>query len=108
MNQPALRIHHLLNTFDTGGAEMLVVALAAAQMRAGHEVLVHGMSPEGAISDALARAGVPFRTHLAAPAWHRILQVARALRSRPPEILHCHNLAPLIVGGVGAKLARGT
>ncbi|MEO8727422.1 MAG: glycosyltransferase [Acidobacteriaceae bacterium] len=103
-----MRIHHLLNSFETGGAEMLVAAMAPAQMRAGHEVVVHAMSGVGAISEALTRAGVPFRCHLARHPLHRIRQVARSLRRDfdRPDVMHCHNLAPLIVGGAAARLAR--
>lgn len=99
-----MRIHHLLNSFETGGAEMLVAAMAAAQMRAGHEVVVHAMSGEGTISEALARADVPFRCHLARHPLHRIWQVARSIRKARPDVMHCHNLAPLIVGGSAARL----
>lgn len=101
-----LRIHHLLNSFDTGGAEVLVVALAQAQREAGHEVVVRAMSGEGAISERLQRAGVPYRIHLSRGAPKRILELTRALRAEHLDVLHCHNSAPLIVGGIAGKLAR--
>lgn len=100
-----MRIHHILNEFNTGGAEMLVVALAAAQMRAGHEVVVHALSKEGPVSDALMKAGVPFKTHLARHPVHRIWQVAQEIRRARPDVMHCHNIAPTIVGASAARLA---
>ena len=85
---------------------MLVVALAQAQRDAGHEVVVHALSAEGAISERLQRAGIPFRTHLSKGAPRRIWEMTHALRREHLDVLHCHNSAPLIVGGIAGKIAR--
>ncbi len=81
------------------------MALAATQMRSGHDVVVHALSKEGPVSDALKRAGVPFMTHLARHPLHRIWQVSQALRHTRPDVMHCHNIAPTIVGASAASLA---
>lgn len=104
-------IVHFTDSEAFGGAEQALVRLAAAQRRAGRDVVVihHGADE---LERALAREQVP---HLVAPrmdeglrAVPAMLRFARAVRARRPAVFHAHLSWPMACkwGLVAAALAR--
>lgn len=103
---PALSIHHVLDSLAVGGAEVLVSALARAQKQAGHHVSVHCIVAAGAVAADLRSSGIPVFVHSASPRALTLWRLARRLRSAHPDVVHCHNIAPTVVGAPAARLAR--
>jgi L-malate glycosyltransferase len=108
-----MKIHHVLNSFETGGAEMLVARLAAVQRQSGHELKVHSISGvDGPISRVLDRLQVPYQIHEGGPWYARAKQLANALARDKPSIIHTHNAAPTLIGClaslrlIGVKVIR--
>jgi L-malate glycosyltransferase len=104
-----MRIVHV-TTFLQGGAGRIITALATAQRRAGHDVMVAGDAggepgyesyPE--YLDALAHAGIPF--HAVTSTFKRDLAVnvhaAAELRAatgpQPVDIAHAHAAVPSMI-----------
>jgi glycosyltransferase involved in cell wall biosynthesis len=92
-----MHILHLLPTFDAGGAERMVLEIAAAQHARGHEVTV--ASAGGAWAARLSGA-----THITEPAFRALpaglaratLALRRIIRKTRPDLIHAH------VAGLGA------
>ncbi|MDW8130620.1 MAG: glycosyltransferase [Bryobacterales bacterium] len=102
----ALAIHHVLDTLAVGGAEVLVSALARAQKKAGHEVAVHCIAGAGPLAADLERAAIPVRIHARPRRALTLVRLFLDFRGGRPDVVHCHNIAPTVLGALAATLAR--
>jgi glycosyltransferase involved in cell wall biosynthesis len=101
-----VRILHVIQELEMGGAERVVVTLAAGAREAGHEVAV--ASAAGALRDELDGEQFelplvrrrPWRVALAARA------LGRALRAWQPDLLHCHNAGMALVASLATRRGR--
>jgi glycosyltransferase involved in cell wall biosynthesis len=100
-----MRIHHVLDNLQVGGAETLVVTLAKAQRQDGHMVAVHGLFGGGLLAAQLSSAEIPVHIHAAESRLGMVWNLYRTLRRQRPDILHCHNIAPTIFGVLAGKPA---
>ena len=88
-----MKIVHVVENLERGGLERVVIDLAAAQLRAGHDCLVICLFEKGALAGELEAHGVPViachkRGGVDLPAIRRLRS---ALRSHGAEVIHTHN-----------------
>lgn len=91
-----MRIAHVVETLQVGGAEQMVVALARLQRERGHEVSIACLFGEGPLAARAREAGIEVtdcgkRAGLDLAA---AMRLRRWLRARRPEVLHTHNPVP--------------
>lgn len=91
-----MRIAHVVETLQVGGAEQMVVALARLQRERGHEVAIACLFGEGPLAARAREAGIELtdcgkRAGLDLAA---AMRLRRWLRKRRPEVLHTHNPVP--------------
>lgn len=103
-----MRILHLITKLDRGGAQHCVRDLALAQRAAGHQVTV-ACGVWGPTADALVAAGVEVvglrrLRHRPGPLadLRAVREVEGLLRTRRPDVLHCHSSKGGLVGRVAA------
>jgi glycosyltransferase involved in cell wall biosynthesis len=102
-----IRVLHVLNTLQTGGAEYLVLNIAKVFDRTRFDFLVASMEGDGEIGEELRRCGVPtFTLHrrkgLDATLVPKLVALCRRERI---GVVHTHNVAPWLYAGVAARLA---
>jgi L-malate glycosyltransferase len=97
------RIVHVLNSLEVGGAERLVVALARSQRRAGHSVQVQCVFRSGPLAADLAADGIAVFIGDVSSRLRRARGLATAFWRFAPDVVHCHNVAPTLLG---APIAR--
>lgn len=97
------RVVHLLNSTATGGAELVVLRLATRLQDLGWTAEVVTLRGEGPVSEPLRAAGIPV-SDLGVPPRGGVLALRgalrRALRGRLPEVLHTHNVSPLVAAAL--------
>lgn len=101
-----MRIAHVVETLQVGGAEQMVVALARLQRERGHEVAIACLFGEGPLAARAREAGIEVtdcgkRAGLDLAA---AMRLRRWLRARRPEVLHTHNPVPhyyAVLAGAG-------
>lgn len=98
-----MRVLHVIQGLETGGAERIVIALAAEASKAGHEVAV--ASPPGALQTELdgVRFEMPFVRRDVRKLPSAVVTLASIIRRWSPDALHCHQ--PTM--GLVAALATG-
>jgi sugar transferase (PEP-CTERM/EpsH1 system associated) len=103
-----MRVLHLLNQLDTGGAECLVLNLARKVDRARFTLLVGSLAGEGDLSPEFHRLGVPTYPLHRRPGLDVSLvpRLVRLMRRERVDVLHTHNVTPWLYGGLAARLAR--
>ena len=107
-------IHHLLDNFEIGGAETLVLALSRDMVERGHSVTIHGLSGGGPLMARAQASSISVATYEpcspTAPlrAFYRLNLMRKlysAFRSAKPAVVHCHNATPTIMGAPSARAA---
>jgi glycosyltransferase involved in cell wall biosynthesis len=95
---------------DVGGAERVVLALAHALPRRGHEVVLWG--PAGALElelegVPLERLVVPHRGRSPAGVVEGVASLAAAVRRTRPHVVHAHNPRVTGLAAAALRVARG-
>ena len=102
-----MRVLHVLNTLETGGAEYLVLNIARTLDRSRFDLLVASMEGDGEIGEELRKLGVTTftlnRRHGIDPLL--VPKLTRLIRREKIELVHTHNVAPWLYAGVAARLA---
>ena len=100
-----MRIWHAIDSLEVGGAETIVATLCREQQKAGHSPEAHCLLREGKIAADLRAIGVPVTVHGPASLTEIGRRLYRAMRAARPDVLHCHNETPAIVGAPAARAA---
>jgi glycosyltransferase involved in cell wall biosynthesis len=103
-----IRVTHVTNTLDVGGAERMLLKLIANQDRSRFQPTVIGLLGEGPIGNSLRELGVRVETlglHPEAPQLRRVGTLARLLRSSRPDIVQTWVYQSDFLGGLAARIA---
>ncbi|MBS2030760.1 MAG: glycosyltransferase family 4 protein [Deltaproteobacteria bacterium] len=103
-----LRIAHLIYGWTLGGLEQLVVQLCVEGRAAGLESLIISFGPDGPMRAAAGARGVPTRWIPSAGMRPSMLgEVHQALSTFDADVLHAHDLGPLLNGAAVCALRPG-
>lgn len=103
-----MRILQVVNSLDVGGIEQLAVELSAGLRRQGHESIVCCLEGFGPLAETAASLGIRVvalgkRNGVDL----RVVPKLRALMRRERiDVVHTHNMSPLLYGTLAARLAR--
>jgi glycosyltransferase involved in cell wall biosynthesis len=104
-----MRIAHLVDSLDYGGAEKVVVGLAMqlARSHSVHVICLRALGTKPLDVDALASAGVQVATlgKPSGPHWGTLLKLTTYLRQNRIEVVHTHNHLVHHYGAVAGRLA---
>jgi L-malate glycosyltransferase len=100
-----MKIAHVIDSMDIGGAEAVVAALCRLQAAAGHQVSVHCLFKGGSIADELASDGIPIYVHGPAAAGTLMWGIHRTFRRTRPNVVHCHNKASTVHAAPAGRMA---
>jgi glycosyltransferase involved in cell wall biosynthesis len=100
-----LKIWHVIDTLEVGGAETVVATLCREQQEAGHSPSVYCLARGGKLAEDLRARDVPVL--VMGP--DTLPSIARRMygqmRAGKPDAIHCHNETPTIVCAGPARLA---
>jgi len=100
-----VKIAHVTDSMDIGGAEVMVQSLCRLHRAQGHEVSVHCLYACGVLGEALRDEGIPVTTYGPAPYWRLSGRLFKVFRQLSPDVVHCHNVVASAVGAVAARFA---
>jgi glycosyltransferase involved in cell wall biosynthesis len=101
----AMKIAHVIDSMELGGAEAVVLLLARRQMQAGHSVEVHCLIKKGPLADKLEEEGVRIWLHGPSSRLRESWRLYRAFKRSRLDVVHCHNKAATVRAAGAARLA---
>jgi glycosyltransferase involved in cell wall biosynthesis len=101
----AMKIAHVIDSMELGGAEAVVLLLARRQLQAGHAVEVHCLIKKGALADKLEEEGVRIWLHGPSSRLREAWRLYRAFKGSRLDVVHCHNKAATVRAAGAARLA---
>ncbi|NQV43934.1 MAG: glycosyltransferase [Rhodospirillales bacterium] len=107
-----MKIVHVINGLDIGGAETMLLRLLSQCDRQNYDFEVVSLTDLGAITDGLRALGVPVRAlglrrGAAIPDPRAVFRLAGWLRQSRPDLVQTWMYHANLVGGLAAKLAGG-
>jgi glycosyltransferase involved in cell wall biosynthesis len=102
---PPLRIAHVGDSMDMGGAEKLTATLCRLQRDSGHSPSVHCLYRLGVLGEELRTEGFEVILHHSSSFLHLVPSLYRSFRRSRPDVVHCHNATAAIMAVLPARLA---
>ena len=100
-----LRIAHVGDSMEMGGAEKLTATLCRLQRNRGHIPSVHCLYRLGVLGEELLAEGFDITLHPPCSFFYLMRSLYRAFRRSAPDVVHCHNATAAIVAAIPARLA---
>ena len=103
-----VRVAHISSGLEIGGLEKLLIEFARFANRDRFEMVFISLAGRGVLADRLESLGWTVRTMDAGSGFRPglILKLARLLRQLRTNVVHTHDIRPLIYGAPAARLAR--
>jgi glycosyltransferase involved in cell wall biosynthesis len=101
----SLRIAHVGDSMEMGGAEKLTATLCRLQRDRGHTASVHCLYHIGVLGEELQAEGFEVVLHHPSSFFHLVRGLYRSFRRSRPDVVHCHNATAAIMAALPARLA---
>lgn len=103
-----MRILHLVDSLNPGGMENGVVNVAS-RLVPQHQIAVACLKARGSFADRLPReSGIFVLGKKGGFSFQALGELRRLLREWCPDVLHAHNLGPLLYGALASNFGRRT
>ncbi len=101
-----MRIVHIADSLQVGGAEVLIALLCRFQREQGHTPSVYCLDEIGNVGAQLQKEGFEVLLHRP-PAFFRLSHsLYHSFKLHRPDAVHCHNARAAIVGAGSARICR--
>ena len=100
-----LRIAHVGDSMEMGGAEKLTATLCRLQRDRGHIASVHCLYRLGVLGEELQDEGFEVILHPHSSFLYLMRSLYREFRRSAPDVVHCHNATAAIFAALPARLA---
>ena len=91
-----MRIAHIVNSLEMGGAEVAAISLCRAHRRQGHEVSVHCLFRRGPLEEQIAAEGLTVFVHSSGGRLATMRNIYHAFRADRWDVGHCHNIVAAV------------
>ncbi|HEX3967561.1 MAG TPA: glycosyltransferase [Edaphobacter sp.] len=100
-----MKIAHVVDSMEVGGAETLVSQMCHLQREQGHETSVYAIAALGAVGERMQSEGFDVRANLGRHLIDSTRTFFRIFRDSRPDVVHLHNPTPTIYAGPAARAA---
>lgn len=100
-----MKIAHVVDSMEVGGAETLVSQMCRLQREQGHEPRVYAVGTLGALGEQMQREGFPMQANLGRHLSDATQSFFRVFKESHPDIVHLHNPTPTVYAGMAARMA---
>jgi L-malate glycosyltransferase len=100
-----MKILHVVDSMEVGGAETLVSQMCQLQRAQGHDVAVYAVAALGALGERMRANGFHVRSNVGSHLTDSTFNFYRLFRESRPDVVHIHNPTPTIYASLAARLA---
>jgi len=100
-----MRIVHIVDSMEIGGAETIIALLCRLQRTQGHRPSVYCLYEIGAVGKRLEAEGFEVTLHFRSTVTGLMGSLYRAFKRSKPDVAHCHNATAAIIGAIPARVA---
>jgi glycosyltransferase involved in cell wall biosynthesis len=100
-----MKIAHIVDSMEIGGAETLVAQLCRQQRDDSHDPSVFALLTLGPLGEKLQKEGFAVRAHCGSGLIHSARNFYRIFKDLQPDVVHLHNPTPSIYAGISARMA---
>ncbi len=100
-----MKIAHVVDSMDVGGAETIVSQMCRLQRDQGHDPRVYAVANLGALGEQMRQEGFIVQTHLGRSLPDGLRNFFRTFKETQPDVVHLHNPTPTIYAAMAARMA---
>lgn len=100
-----MKIVHIVDSMEIGGAETLVAQMCRGQRELGHHPSVAAIASLGPLGEQLRKEGFAVEANMARHLSDALPNFYRFFKALRPDVVHLHNPTPSIYAGPSARLA---
>lgn len=100
-----MKIVHVVDSMEVGGAETLVAQMCRLQREQGHDPQVYAIAKLGALGERLRAEGFRVEAQIGRKLIDSTVGFLRLFRAFRPDVVHLHNPTPTIYAAPAARLA---
>lgn len=100
-----MKIAHVVDSMEVGGAETLVTQLCRLQRRQGHDPRIYAIGALGVLGERMLNEGFVVKPNVGHHLADSTRSFFRAFREFRPQVVHLHNPTPTIYAAAAARMA---
>ena len=100
-----MKIAHIVDSMEVGGAEMLVSQMCRLQRQQGHDPCVHAILTLGPLGEKLRAEGFSVQANVGQHLGDSAKTFFRIFKESRPDVVHTHNPTPTVYAAAAARLA---
>ena len=100
-----MKIAHVVDSMEVGGAETLVSQMCRLQREQGHEPCVYAVLSLGALGERMRKEGFAVQPHVGRHLSDATRNFFRIFKESRPDVVHLHNPTPAVYAAAVARLA---
>ena len=100
-----MKIAHIVDCMEVGGAEMLVSQMCDLQREQGHDPCVYAVSTLGDLGARMREEGFAVQPHVGRSLSDAPRNFFRMFKELRPDVVHLHNPTPTIFAAMAARMA---
>jgi glycosyltransferase involved in cell wall biosynthesis len=100
-----MKIAHVVDSMEVGGAETLVSQMCRLQREQGHEPRVYVVGKLGALGEQMRRENYCVQANVGRHLSDASQAFYRIFRELHPDVVHLHNPTPTVYAGMAARMA---
>jgi glycosyltransferase involved in cell wall biosynthesis len=100
-----MKIAHVVDSMEIGGAETIVSQMCRLQRKEGHDPCVYAIASLGLLGEQMRAEGFSVQANVGRhlpDAWRTFFHIFKDLH---PEVVHLHNPTPTVYAAVAARMA---
>jgi len=100
-----MKIAHVVDSMEVGGAEMLVSQMCRLQREQGHEPCVYAVAALGVLGERMRTEGFAVQPNVGRHLPDATRNFFRIFKASRPDVVHLHNPTPTIYAAPAARIA---
>ena len=100
-----MKIAHVVDSMEVGGAEILVSQMCRLQREQGHDPSVYAVATLGPVGEQLRREGFTVQPHVGRHLADAMRNFFRIFKESRPDVVHLHNPTPTVYAALAARMA---